>query len=78
MAGDRDTLRRDQRLDVYARRHGQASGANIQDAGDGVPRYDHAGENEGDWVGHLVALAGIMRRLVSSHKWGLSRVAPVT
>ena len=57
MAGDRDTLRRDQRSDADARRHVQASGADIQDAGDGVPRYDDAGENEGDWVGHLVALA---------------------
>jgi len=47
MAGDRDTLRRDQRSDADARRHVQASGADIQDAGDGVPRYDDAGENEG-------------------------------
>ena len=57
MAGDRDTLRRDERLNAHARRHVQASGANIQDTGDGVPRYDDAGKNEGDRVGHLVALA---------------------
>jgi hypothetical protein len=56
--GDRDPLPRDEESVAHAACHLQASGADIQDAGDEVPGYNGAGEDEGDLVvGHLVALA---------------------
>ena len=58
VARDRDPLRRDEELDAHAGRHLQASGADIQDAGDGVPGHNDAGEDLGDLVdGHLLPLA---------------------
>jgi hypothetical protein len=58
VAGDRDPLPRDEELGAHADCHLQASGADIQDAGGGVPGHNGTGEDEGDLVvGHLVALA---------------------
>jgi hypothetical protein len=46
-------------------------GADIQDAGGGVPRHHIAGEDERDRiVGHLVALATILPRPVGSTQEG--------
>ena len=53
MAGDRDTLRWDQRLDTKAWRHVQASGADIQNPVGGVPGHNGACQDKGDRVvGH--------------------------